>query len=351
MNDPAPGGPPRRIGLRAVAEAAHVSLMTASLALRNSPRLSPETRQRVREVAEQLGYRPDPEISRLMGRLRPSRKSRGSVVIAMVDLHAAKPAQIHPYEAGVRQGITTRADALGFGVSLFPLSEYHRGVKQLLRVIRHRGITGAILLPSSEPVAFANDISWDGLSVVAATSTVTAPHFHQVSPNHLQNITTVIETVQRRGRKRLGAIFSESLEFRTHHAYSIALAWHGHRDRILILPDALPESAAVERVAAWLKTHAPDAILGGDAMTRVFQSRRLAHVPTEVEIVTLTSRRDSGSAYLDQRPELVGACAVSLLTGMMHNNETGVPAEPQLTTIRGVLRAAAPRARATAASK
>lgn len=48
----------RRIVLRDVAEAANVSLMTASRAINGEGRVAPETRERVLREAERMGYRP-----------------------------------------------------------------------------------------------------------------------------------------------------------------------------------------------------------------------------------------------------------------------------------------------------
>src|SRR4249919_791376 len=53
-----PGG--RSVGIRDVARAAGVSITTVSHALNDKPGVSEGTRRRVREVADQLGYRPDP---------------------------------------------------------------------------------------------------------------------------------------------------------------------------------------------------------------------------------------------------------------------------------------------------
>ena len=55
----------KRPTLRDIAKDAGCTNATVSLALRESPRISPETRARVREVAAKLGYRPDPMLSAL----------------------------------------------------------------------------------------------------------------------------------------------------------------------------------------------------------------------------------------------------------------------------------------------
>ncbi|HLP26110.1 MAG TPA: LacI family DNA-binding transcriptional regulator, partial [Acidobacteriota bacterium] len=47
------------VTIRDVARVSGLSLATVSLALRNSPRVRPDTLARVHAAAEQVGYRPD----------------------------------------------------------------------------------------------------------------------------------------------------------------------------------------------------------------------------------------------------------------------------------------------------
>ncbi len=56
-----------KVGIRAVAEAARVSITTVSLALNGKGRVSDETRARVREAAVRLGYQPHPAARSLKG--------------------------------------------------------------------------------------------------------------------------------------------------------------------------------------------------------------------------------------------------------------------------------------------
>ena len=50
----------QRVTLREVAQAAGVSTATVTRVLQNSPRVVPETRQRVMEAVQRLGYSPNP---------------------------------------------------------------------------------------------------------------------------------------------------------------------------------------------------------------------------------------------------------------------------------------------------
>lgn len=339
MTPPETEFPQRRVGLRAVAGAAGVSLMTVSLALRNSPRVLAETRRRVREIAERVGYRPDPEIARLMRRLRPARSTEG-VVLAMIDLHSERVKRVQLYDARLREGIMRRAHQLGYAVSLFALHEYRGRLAQLLRVVRARGITGALLLPSTPPVALDPAVNWDGLSIVAVTTSVISPEFHQVVPNHLLNIRMLFERLRAHGFKRFGLILSESLHQRTHETYKMVFTQGGHGDRILIVHDTLAPSAAAAEVLKWLEVCDPDVIIGGDLMMRVLKAPSVARRCARREIVALTNPAELDLMFLDQQPDVIGECAVSLLTGMIHNNETGVPVSPQVTVIRGTIQPA-----------
>ena len=60
--------------MRQIAALAGVSAMTVSRALRNNPRITPEVRSKVHKVALKLGYRPDPQVVKLMNHLRHRNK-------------------------------------------------------------------------------------------------------------------------------------------------------------------------------------------------------------------------------------------------------------------------------------
>ncbi|MCB8883105.1 LacI family DNA-binding transcriptional regulator [Acidisoma cellulosilytica] len=59
---------PRRVTIREVARAAGVSVSTASKALNEQGRMSPETRDRVRQIARDVGFRPNAVARALVGK-------------------------------------------------------------------------------------------------------------------------------------------------------------------------------------------------------------------------------------------------------------------------------------------
>ncbi len=75
MNVTEPGA-----SMRDIAGKAGVSVMTVSRALNNHPGLAPLTRERILQLAGELGYRPNPMVSALMRSRRQSPKYWSSSV-------------------------------------------------------------------------------------------------------------------------------------------------------------------------------------------------------------------------------------------------------------------------------
>src|SRR5258708_3652568 len=100
-----------RPSLRNVARLAGVSAMTASRALRNRPRVSADTRAAVLKIAAQIGYRPDPNVAKLMHHLRTRRKLvfQGSICA----LTNRPPDMERDYVDAIVRGASQRADELG----------------------------------------------------------------------------------------------------------------------------------------------------------------------------------------------------------------------------------------------
>src|SRR4051794_27638898 len=103
---------PARPSLRVVAEMAGVSAMTVSKALRNLPKIAPRTRARILRLAAKLGYRPDPEITRLMQHMRRSSQPSFQALICAVTDRPAGSA--HPYHRGVIAGAEQQARSRGY---------------------------------------------------------------------------------------------------------------------------------------------------------------------------------------------------------------------------------------------
>ena len=327
-----------RVGLREVAAAANVCVMTVSLALRGNPRISAPTRERIKRVADQLGYHPDPELSRLMNHLRVSRTTRGKLGIAIVDFYPRADFPDNAYNAKVRAAAMQRANELGLGVTPMHLADYGSNLANLVKVIRARGLEGALLRPLLVPAQLDTSVNWEGISVVATSKSILAPRFHCVLPNQFGNMMRVFETTRAASCRKVCAVFDEFFDERTGHHFTAAVSWNRQSEAMLIVPQGLERDDRVSLVTDWIERHRPDVVFAqSDAVPAAIPQLRKIRPAWPLQLIGLGEHNSRGYSYLDECAELVGASAVNTLGGMMYYHETGIPASPRTTLIEGKL--------------
>lgn len=122
----------QRVTMSDVAREAGVSLMTVSRVINDKGEISPETRQRVQEVIEKLGYRPSGIARSLAG---GQTYTIGLVV----------PDIANPYFSGMAHGVTSVANAEGFGVLLCDCEEDADRELTMLDVLEEKRVDGVIV--------------------------------------------------------------------------------------------------------------------------------------------------------------------------------------------------------------
>lgn len=332
---PSSASSPARVSIRDIAKLVGVSIMTVSLALRNNTKISPETRRRVSEAAERLGYRPDPEIARLMTRLHDRRHSGDAPPLALVDLSPARlpSGSEKNYCARVRRGAEARAESLGYITTYFHQLDYDGDLARLLKVIHYRGIRGILLLPPLRPVELPAGLDWSPFSVIAATYAITPLEFHRVGPDQFIDMCRLIRLLEARGNRRVGAVFEQGFEERTHYHFTAALKLLEHGDNILRVKS--PKDLSPAELSTWLRERGPDVLVCPFASELDAVLHPAPAGTPSPRIVSLGAPRSASLPFWDERPEEIGADAAVLLAGMIQHNETGVPDSPRTSMIHG----------------
>lgn len=141
------------VTLKDVAEAADVSMSTASRALGGSPLISAETRALVDAAAERLGYRPNRAASAL--------RSKRSHLIGLV-LNNLVNASFHTIAEVVQRRLALDGYQLILGTTdADPAAE-----KRLLETLGDHGVDGVILIGTGQNAAVTNRFLADGMAVV-----------------------------------------------------------------------------------------------------------------------------------------------------------------------------------------
>ena len=325
-----------------IAEKAEVSRATVSRALRNHPQLPRRTCDRIRKIAEEMGWRPDPETSRMMHYLRETRNHRVECTLAVLnDYPARKDLYGDPYTEALLKSARARADALGYQVDEIWLREPGLTAKRATSILRARGIAGVLIPPEVDPLPEL-ELDWTLFSSVATTTTARPAAMNRVLPDNYGNLCKLMEALMARGSERILLLSMRGLEARTescpsnvYHAYTAQAA------SLTPLPvfywDDCGGGDPAEALAALYRAHQPDTVLVADRwLLEALQSCTGTAAGTSY-FAACYSNAAGDLPGIDQRPELVGSAAIDLLSAHIIRGEAGLPDVPKLLRIPGRL--------------
>jgi len=316
--------------MRAVAQAAGVSVSTVSKALRNDPSIPEATCHRIRQLAERLGYRPNPMVAALMAQVHHHRRRSDPHHLAWLDFWAGgriKGETVHLER--LLEGARRRAGELGYGVEVFTPGADPQSMDRLKRTILARGQWGIIVPPVPESAArLALDLR--GLSAVTIGTSLHEPLMHRVSPNHFQGAVGAFERVLEMGCQRPGLVLSPAMNER------VDGRWLG---AFMACRQRLPETDRVAPLLAdpgnrkalghWWKSERPDVVLVAESMDWPPSTRpKLAWL--------MLGGRAPDLGGIDYQFEELGRVAVEVVVAQIHRNERGTPQVPQTVLIDGV---------------
>jgi LacI family transcriptional regulator len=327
--------------LRDIAVRTGVTIMSVSRALRGSPQVSAAKRDEILRVAKELGYRPDPQVTRLMALLRTSKAKRADSVIALINTRAERGLHLRePHLREFYEGAAQRADELGFKLEEFWLADPAISVRRQQSILNARGIEALLLLPVEAGFkGLPLDVSRFALSAIGR-SHHTVP-CDRACPNHYNAVTLALARLAERGFHRVGAAFFDGINERTDRRYSAAVLDHldqlAPADRV---PPLISPRWDADAFRAWFETHRPGVVVTHGEHIREFALRDLGlRAPRDYGYVNLNLLQSSDrSAGIDQNYALVGAAALDLLAGQVNHQERGLPAFPRTVTINGVWR-------------
>lgn len=124
----------QKVTLQDVADAASVSIATASLALQGNKRISEPTRQRVLAAIEDLGY--------VYNRRAASLRTNRSYTVACI-IHELS----NPFSAELTSGMESQLAAGGYSMLLGMAAQDHQKQARMVRTMLERDVDGIILSP------------------------------------------------------------------------------------------------------------------------------------------------------------------------------------------------------------
>lgn len=318
------------------------------MAFRNHLSIPQQTRERILEAADRLGYRPDPDVAKLMERIRSKRRNRAANGIAYITAFPRRNEwrNIHTYRK-YYESARDRAEECGFKLEEFWLCEPGITARRLSEIIRNRGIEAVLIAPLPGPVwdqqAFFDGFRWRYCSSVALGYSFEAAPVCRVCFHHFDAMTKLMRELRVLGYKRPGLSMSLSMDERTHHFYRSAylcqqsLSPSGHR-----IPAHIPARWDREGFARWFLKYRPDVVISVDCKIRNWITDLGIAVPREAGValidlphVTANNPDAADFAGIDQRSERVAMAAVDMLLSLHHFGERGVETPPRVMMTEG----------------
>ena len=191
----------RKVTLQDIAKKLDLSATTISLALRDHPRISIETKERVRQALKKMNYEPD-QVARALV------TGRSNLIGVIV------PNSNDPYYAEVFRGIEDAARAANYHVLLssgsYDLDGYADHVKDMIG-LRVGGLIAAPPFMSEKPnlPLFWHNLEGYDFHVVLVNRQLYPPIFHQVAADYSSGVQMAVESLASLRHRRVAYISGE----------------------------------------------------------------------------------------------------------------------------------------------
>lgn len=315
--------------MRDIASEAGVAASTVSKALRSDPSISPAQCRRIKEIAERLGYRPDPLVALLMSNLHHHRRRSDPHDIAWIDFWDGKPRGHFARDmSAMLGGARARAAELGYGIKVYEAGREKISAQRITRILAAQNQWGLIVPPVPDS---AMHLDWNlrGFAAVTIGTSLHEPVLHRVSTNHFQGVTLAFRQMRSLGFKRIGLALSQSMNQRVEErwlgGFVAASLQVPEADRVPPLVYAREEPQIVR---TWIRETKPDAVLLAEDWPGEIIKRPLAW------LVPIPGRLHEPK--IDYQPEHLGRVAVELVVAQIHRNERGSPNCPHTVLLDGV---------------
>ncbi len=338
---PPPSMKNKTVTLADIARAAGVSRMTVSLALRNDPRSSSVTRERIQAIAHQLDYAPDARLASWMTRIRET-TSRDLVTVAWINASSEQNAwRRYSYLTPYLEGAGKRCARLGYKLEEFWLQSRSMTSARLSKILYSRGIKGVIIAPPHDGLGLGHvKLDWQHFACVSFEEKVLrAPQIHRIAQDWFYNMTLALKILRRGGYRRIGVFIGGQAERRSSHTLRAAVEYFQQRipakERLPLLINTEPGVPKPE-ISAWLQKHCPDVVVG--LQSELVEVVRAAgfRVPSQVGVVHLALEDDCADwAGVWACKREIGAMAADAVIARMQKYDYGVPEVRSDTLVPG----------------
>lgn len=317
---------------------------TVGLALRNHPGIPEATRNKIRVVADEMGYRPDPALSALVAHRYGLSEGKGFSTIAILSDHPCTTdwRVSNPVGAEYYQGMVKRSTDLGYKVEEFNVGPKHEGERSIDRILKARGINTVIIAPLYN-LDLPINLDWNAYSAVALGYSLISPPLPRITHQHRDGTQTAVLELIRLGYRRIAFLNPYDNEVRVGYGYSAGFfSIVGlHADKVEGLPN-IPKhysNLGCQESVDWLKKYNPEVVIASQSHILAYLREQGFRIPEELGFVKLGVDLNSDPAAqvsgIYENSVTIGEEAVNLVAQMQSAHFRGVPPIRQVHLVQG----------------
>ncbi len=320
------------------------------MALRNHQNLPQHTVDRIKKIAEELGYSPDPTLSALNKYRHTSKEmARGETLAFLTNWQSEYGWKELPAHDEFFRGALDHAKQLGFHLDHFWLQSYRGNGKRLSDVFASRGIRGIVMSSFFPNSMGLQGFDWDRFSSIKIDYFPKQFAMHSVTNDQQAIAQMAFQNVLDAGYERVGIILPEPWDEYVDRAWSTGfLAMQQNLpDKTKVPPlvydyriPGLKENALLpvpaEKMKGWMQSYQPDVILSYSLICLPTLEELGLQVGVDIGFADLfvidTSGKTAGVIHECQQ---VGRLAIEFVVGKIQQNITGLAAYPSRTLVSG----------------
>ena len=308
-----------RVSIKDIAQQAGVSHSTVSRALQGTGRMSEETRARIIELAEEMGYTPDALAQSLV---RGSTRTVGVVVTTIAD----------PFVAGIVAGIEEVAGRAGYTVLLGASHMNPDREIEVVENLRQRRVDAVIVTASRVGDHYSEHLQRFGVPIVLVNNMVEGEYLYAITCDQTNGAYRATTHLLSLGHQRIAYIGSS---FRQHSSrmrragYEAALAAEGVPvdPALIIAPQAQRDVEVGQAALKALWPLKPTAILAYNDLTAIgvmMAAREMGVcIPQELSLVGFddieaTQFVTPPLTTVHQPREAMGRAAMQMVLDILH---------------------------------
>lgn len=319
--------------LASIAKRAGVSVATVSLAIRGKGLVARETAARIKKIADEMGYRPNPLLASLATKRFRSAKSAVGTPLAIFTFPGL--AEDSGTDSGMLyvDDLVRGAIKLGYSPKVYNQASADNS-SRLFRELYHSMVQGIIILGSMDMSRFGPAFDWSQFSVVVCGRYRAALPFHTVRTNIFKSVKLAFSELQARGYRRIGFAMGthgqamEDDEARHGAAVAMEYSYLPKRDRLPVYLGAFKD---VDALSGWVEKNKPDAVIGF-AVGQYWLLRNHGYrIPEDFGFASMHIPIKEHRKYcsgLNQNTEEIARQSVLLLDQLIRNRERGLPQDP-----------------------